>query len=116
MAEDAIIRTMLFDYYGDFLTEKQKEYYDLHYNEDLSLFEISEETGVSRQAVWDNIKRAEASLNNAESKLGLVDKQLRREEKKAEISERLKGLRDFLPDDKKPELDYVLKMLRESIE
>ena len=58
MADSTVFRTMLFDFYGELLTEKQREYFDLHYNEDLSLAEIASLSGVSRQAVWDNIRRA----------------------------------------------------------
>lgn len=61
--EDGLVNnTMLFDFYGELLTEKQKEYYDLHYNEDLSLGEIAEQSGISRQGVWDIIRRAEAAM------------------------------------------------------
>ena len=49
--EEALFRTMLFDSYGELLTEKQREYFDLHYNEDLSLAEIAQSEGVSRQSV-----------------------------------------------------------------
>ena len=48
--EEALFRTMLFDSYGELLTEKQREYFDLHYNEDLSLAEIAQSEGVSRQS------------------------------------------------------------------
>ena len=50
--------TMLFDFYGEILTERQKEFYDLYYNEDLSLAEIAENYGISRQGVRDVIVRA----------------------------------------------------------
>ena len=71
--EDGLVNnTMLFDFYGELLTEKQKEYYDLHYNEDLSLGEIAEQSGISRQGVWDIIRRAEATLRETEEKTGLV--------------------------------------------
>ena len=60
--EEALFRTMLFDSYGELLTEKQREYFDLHYNEDLSLAEIAQNEGVSRQSVWDIIRRADAGL------------------------------------------------------
>ena len=43
--------TMLFDFYGELLTERQKEFFDLYYNEDLSLAEIAENAGISRQGV-----------------------------------------------------------------
>ena len=57
--EEALFRTMLFDSYGELLTEKQREYFDLHYNEDLSLAEIAQNEGVSRQSVWDIIRHAD---------------------------------------------------------
>ena len=60
--DEAYYRTMLFDFYGELLTDKQREYFDLHYNEDLSLSEIAESEGISRQGVWDIIRRAEAGL------------------------------------------------------
>ena len=63
---------MLLDFYGELLTEKQRECYDLHVNEDLSLAEIAEQSGISRQGVWDNIRRAEASLQEFEEKTGLL--------------------------------------------
>ena len=80
MSEEPIMRTMLFDFYGDLLTDKQREYYDLHYNEDLSLYEIAEHSGVSRQAVWDIIRRAETIMLETERKTGFVAKAVRRRE------------------------------------
>lgn len=65
---------LLFDYYGDMLTEKQKEVMDLYYNEDMSLFEISEHVGVTRQGVHDLIKRSEAILLEIDEKLSFVDR------------------------------------------
>ena len=49
--------TMLFDFYGELLTDRQKEFFDLYYNEDLSLAEIAENAGISRQGVRDVIVR-----------------------------------------------------------
>ena len=66
--------TMLFDFYGELLTDRQKEFYDLYYNEDLSLSEIAENYGISRQGVRDAIKRAEGQLYEMESRLGFVKK------------------------------------------
>lgn len=72
MYDSTVERTMLFDFFGELLTEKQKQYYDLHYNADLSLAEIAEQEGISRQGVWDIIRRAEATLRKAEERTGLV--------------------------------------------
>lgn len=72
MADETVYRTMLFDFYGELLTEKQRMYFDLHYNEDYSLSEIAEMTGISRQGVWDIIKRAEETLRSTEEKTGLI--------------------------------------------
>jgi len=70
--DETLQRTMLFDFFGELLTEKQREYYNLHYNEDWSLAEISAMTGISRQGVWDIVRRAEAVLMQTEEKTGLV--------------------------------------------
>ena len=63
---------MLFDFFGDMLTERQREFYDLYYNEDLSLSEIAENYGISRQGVRDVIVRAEATLTELEDKTGII--------------------------------------------
>ena len=68
---DALQMVLLFDYYGDLLTERQRMCLDLRFNQDLSLSEIAQELGVSRQGVYDNITRAEALLQNMEEKTGL---------------------------------------------
>jgi UPF0122 protein teth39_1278 len=64
--------TMLFDFYGELLTDRQKEFFDLYYNEDLSLSEIAENEGISRQGVRDVIVRAEAAMQEIEDKTGLI--------------------------------------------
>ena len=64
--------TMLFDFYGEVLTPRQKEFFDLYYNEDLSLGEIAENYGISRQGVRDVIVRAEAIMTDLEDKTGLM--------------------------------------------
>lgn len=69
---DALQMTLLFDYYGDLLTDRQRMCFDLRYNQDLSLGEIAEELQVSRQGVYDNLNRAEALLRNMEAKTGCV--------------------------------------------
>ncbi|WP_294474870.1 YlxM family DNA-binding protein [uncultured Intestinimonas sp.] len=64
--------SMLYDFYGDLLTDRQREFYDLYYNEDLSLAEIAENYGITRQGVRDVIVRAEAYLTEIEDKTGLI--------------------------------------------
>ena len=73
---DTVEMLLLFDYYGDMLTERQRQCLDLRYNQDLSLAEIAEELGVSRQGVHDNIIRAEAHLEKMEAKTGCVRRYL----------------------------------------
>ena len=64
--------SLLFDFYGDILTEKQQNMIQYYYNEDLSLAEIAENEGITRQGVRDSIKRAETQLIEMEERLGLV--------------------------------------------
>ena len=72
MKHSALEMTLLLDYYGELLTQKQKTCFDLYYNQDLSLGEIAEEAEISRQGVHDSLARAEASLLELEQKLGCV--------------------------------------------
>lgn len=74
MKSQAYHMAMLFDFYGEVLTERQKEFYDLYYNEDLSLGEIAENSGITRQGVRDVIVRAEATLSDLEDKTGLISR------------------------------------------
>jgi len=72
MKNQAYRMAMLYDFYGDLLTDRQKEFYDLYYNEALSLAEIAENYGITRQGVRDVIVRAEAYLTEIEDKTGLI--------------------------------------------
>ena len=62
----------LFDFYGEMLTEKQRDVIELYYEDDLSLSEIAENEGITRQGVRDSIKRAETQLLEMEERLGLA--------------------------------------------
>ena len=73
---EAVETILLFDYYGRMLTDKQKEYLDLRYNQDLSLGEIAEIMGVSRQAVFDNLTRTEALLRRMEDNIGCIKRDM----------------------------------------
>lgn len=66
--------TVLFDFYGDMLTQKQRDFLDFYYNDDLSLAEIAANVGITRQGVRDAIKRAECQLLDMEQRLGLASR------------------------------------------
>lgn len=72
MKEKDLRISLLLDFYGEILTEKQREVVAFYYNDDLSLAEIAEHAGISRQGVRDAIKRGEATLLFMEEKLGLA--------------------------------------------
>lgn len=67
-------KLLLFDVYGALLTEKQQQAISLTYNEDYSLGEIAAMQGVSRQAVFDAIRRGEELLEGYDDRLGLIDR------------------------------------------
>lgn len=73
---DPVRLLLLFDFYGELLTERQRMCFDLRYNQDLSFGEIAEELGISRQGVFDNITRAEARMIKMEEKTGCVRRSL----------------------------------------
>lgn len=74
---DALEMTLLYDYYGELLTDRQRMCFELHYNQDFSLGEIASELNISRQGVYDNLSRAEALLRNMEEKTGCVQRDRR---------------------------------------
>ncbi|MDR2589410.1 MAG: DNA-binding protein [Oscillospiraceae bacterium] len=76
MTDNTLQKALLYDFYGELLTEKQHEYFDLYHNEDFSLAEIAEKANISRQGVYDIITRAEATLQDIENKTGIITKWL----------------------------------------
>jgi len=76
----------LFDFYQALLTDKQRSYMELYYLDDHSLGEIAESYGVSRQAVYDNIRRTEAMLEEYEEKLCLLEKFQQRTQMLAQLT------------------------------
>ncbi len=82
--------TMLYDFYGALLTERQKQCIELHYLNDLSLAEIAEEFAVSRQAVHDMLKRTVQIMQEFEDKLALVARYEKQAVELAEIAALLK--------------------------
>ena len=72
MSEKNMKYCLLLDFYGEVLSESQREMMDLYYNEDFSLSEIADEIGITRQGVRDAVRRAEESLSSLEDKLGMI--------------------------------------------
>ena len=80
----------LFDFYQALLTEKQRSYMELYYLDDHSLGEIAESYEISRQAVYDNIRRTEAMLEEYEDKLRLLEKFQQRQRMLQELTDAIK--------------------------
>ena len=107
---------LLFSFYRNMLTKRQIDCVDLYYNEDLSLAEISELLGITRQGVRDNIKRAEPTMNDTEERLGLVSKFLGISEKLAKIDDIIREIEKspnvrYLSDDIKHKINDILMII-----
>ena len=98
----------LFEFYATLLTEKQMNYIEMYYADDFSLGEIAEEYEVSRQAVYDNIKRTQKILEDYERKLHLFSNYVLR----GELLEKLKKL---VAEEKinQPEIEKIIQELYE---
>ena len=110
MERDMLTCALLFDTYGDMLTEKQKLCCDLRYNQDLSLGEIGELEGISRQAVRDNLVRAEAQMQELEEKIGAVRRNLQIEAAAEELRAAARAA-DALGDGGKPVSGHIARAL-----
>ncbi len=100
---------LLFSFYRNMLTKRQIECVDLYYNEDLSLSEISEHLGITRQGVRDNIVRAERTMADIEEKLSLAGRFL-------QIKERLNIIDDIIRDiEKSPNVRYLSDDIKHKI-
>lgn len=84
--------SLLYDFYGQLLSRRQQEVMALYHEENLSLSEIAEEFGISRQAVHDTLKKAELALGEYEAKLGLVARLARSKEAISGIDRRIDEL------------------------
>jgi len=92
MKHDHLELCLLFDFYGEMLTDKQHELFDLYYNEDLSLSEIAEHAGITRQGVRDAVVRAEHTLTALEDKLHLVSRYGKIDQHAQALSQEIKML------------------------
>ena len=105
---DALEMTLLLDYYGGMLTDKQRDCFDMRYNQGLSLGEIGEALGVSRQAVCDNLTRTEALLRRMEENIGCVRRSLTTRKAVQEILEAAEELRKTSDPAVSPLADRIL--------
>ena len=111
MNDSRLMQARLLEFYGERLTEKQRECYDLHYNEDLSLSEIAEQSGISRQGVWDNIRRAEASPRQSEEKTGLIRRFTQNQEARERLRAKLTLLRERCEGEARALADEAMELL-----
>lgn len=98
---------LLYDYYGEFLTPKQKDIFELYHLNDLSLGEIAENEGITRQGVYDIIRRSQDSLNKFEQKLGMVKRHFRFKREIKKILQSLKEMEPGVSDEYKKNLSGI---------
>ncbi|TCS93120.1 YlxM family DNA-binding protein [Hazenella coriacea] len=94
MLEKTTEMNLLYDFYGLLLTNKQQKLLEMYYLDDWSLGEIADHQGVSRQAVFEAIKRAQKTLTDLESQLGLLQKHLNRQQIAEELFKQIEALPD----------------------
>lgn len=104
--------SMLCEIYGKLLTEKQLDIMDNYYNLDLSLSEIAENEGITRQAVRDIIKKGENKLFELEEKLTFMEKTLKQERKLQQILEELSKIENTSSDKK---IEKILNHVRDEL-
>lgn len=92
--EKIVEQALLYDFYGELLTEHQKQIFEDHVLNDLSVSEIAADLGISRQGVHDMVKRCDKILRGYEEKLHLIDKFLMTKEKVATINRLAKEMKD----------------------
>lgn len=106
--EKNVSLSMLLDFYGEMLTPKQRETVDMYCNDDLSLSEIAEITGLTRPGVRDRIVKSEAALRSFEEKLGLLARFADVQNEIASITESLEALRDG----KNADIDSIIERMK----
>lgn len=111
MNEEFVEMALLYDFYGGVLTPRQQEIMDLYYMKDYSLGEIGELLSTSRQAVFDNLKRAKVQLRDMEDRLGLVKRFRTDSEKKTKVLGNLDGIIKAL--EREQDKEKIIEKLRE---
>lgn len=110
--ENAVKLSILLEIYGKLLTEKQCDLLDDYYNSDLSLSEIAENQGITRQAVRDNLKKGEKNLLEYEDKLGIMKKNEVQQKMLDDIFETLNSISNESNKDVKVKIEKVKQKLK----
>ena len=108
MFEKNLHTTVLFDIYGDMLTSQQQAVIDMYYNQDLSLAEISEQIGITRQGVQYTLKHGEDALWHMEQVLGLAAQSIRTKQLANELETQIRSLP--LPPQAEDKRSYLLEL------
>ena len=117
MVDDIARASLLYDFYGALLTDRQRDVMALYHEENLSLSEIAQEYDISRQAVHDTLKKAEQALTEYEKKLGLVEKLLIREKAINRIEKEIDSLEEAVRGtDHEKQIDDRLQNIKDIIE
>lgn len=112
--EERIEMSILLDFYGELLTDKQREIMSMYFNEDLSLGEIAELNGISRQAIHDIIKRCHKLLIDYEKKLQLKHNSDKLNIYKKSLLEKMEDLKQSVCDSSA--IDYINELKKDIIE
>lgn len=110
--------TMLLDFYGQLLTPRQYEILDLHYNSDFSLGEIAGQLSISRQGVYDGVRKGKETLKRFEEKLGLVKRFRKHDEALRDVLACLQDIRKDMDMEKginRSQLHYCVEKLKNVI-
>ena len=105
--DDITRQSLMYDFYGELLTERQRDVMTFYHEENLTLSEIAEEFSISRQGVHDALKSAEKSLANYEEKLGLVEKFMKSSEAIAKIDDMIDEITENLRDEEKSSSEMI---------
>jgi uncharacterized protein len=109
---DKVTRVVnLYDLYGTLLTNRQRELVEMYYFDDWSLAEIAEHLEISRQAVHDNLRRAEEQLESYEQALRLLESQVEQGKWARTARSLWAQAREFVPEPIRSEFENALKML-----
>lgn len=116
MFEKNLNISLLLDFYGDILSERQKDMLDLYYNDDLSLAEIAQNYSISRQGVRSVLKKGENILIDMEEKLHLASRFTSMQKKSANIAFQLEKIKDYVNDEISNQIHSLILEIKEMAE